>query len=223
MSLAHIAPADRSRLRLHGWLLFVWVVVVGFLTSTLLLRGFHVHSMLLRYGVSAGAVYFVGLLGGGWWYVRWWKQQPGNVHDVPQHAHQQDIVAYQQHETEIGNKFNGWGDVFNIGPLGDDPLSAILAVILAVLCVFFVLLLLGYLPYFATEALAGFLAEVVLEFVIGVLLVRRILRPRNLDSYWHVMLRKTLIAGVLFIVVCALLGWGLQTLNPQAQTLLQVF
>lgn len=87
----------------------------------------------------------------------------------------------------------------------------------------FTLLALGYFPLFATEALAGFLAEVVLEFVIGAVIARRVLAPRSLDDYWEVMLRKTGLAGLALVIAAAFVGWLLQTLQPEAITLLQVF
>jgi hypothetical protein len=84
-------------------------------------------------------------------------------------------------------------------------------------------LVLGYFPIFATEALAGFLAEVVLEFVIGAVIARRVLKPRSLDDYWVVMLRKTWLAGLAWVVGAGATGWLLQTLQPEALTVFQVF
>jgi hypothetical protein len=112
-----------------------------------------------------------------------------------------------------------WGG----GWSGDDPLSAVLAVLVLVLLVALALLALGHLPLLATEMLASFLAEVVLEFVIGAVIARRVLKPRSLDDYWAVMLRKTWLAGLALVIAAGFTGWLLQTLQPDAATLFQVF
>ncbi len=68
---------------------------------------------------------------------------------------------------------------------------------------------------------AGYLAEIVLEFVIGGLLMRRIARPRDIDEYWVFIVRKTWLAGLLLMVVVAVVGYLIQLTNPEAKTLFQ--
>ena len=107
------------------------------------------------------------------------------------------------------------------GASGDDPLSFLLAVVGILILLVALLFFAGYLPMLATDAFAGYLAEVVLEFVIGAFVMRRILKPRSLDDYWRVMIRKTWLAGLLVVVVFGSLGYALQQANPAAKTLLQ--
>ena len=141
-----------------------------------------------------------------------------------QHADAVDFLAYGQQEERIRKRFQ-WGDGVDLGGgwSGDDPLSAILAVLVLVMLAALALLALGHFPLLATEALAGFLAEVVLEFVIGAVIARRVLKPRSLDDYWVVMLRKTGLAGLALVIAAGFTGWLLQTLQPEAATLFQVF
>lgn len=224
MSIAHIAARSRGILRLHGWLLMAWAAVVGLASSAALLHGVGVHSLAVRYAVGAGAIYFLGFVAGGWVYARWWNRSQDAARAELQHADAADFLAYAQQEERIRKRFQ-WGDGVDLGGgwSGDDPLSAILAVLVFVMLAALALLALGHFPLLATEALAGFLAEVVLEFVIGAVIARQVLKPRSLDDYWVVMLRKTWPAGLALVIAAGFTGWLLQTLQPEAATVFQVF
>lgn len=223
MSIAQIAPHSRGVLRLHGWLLMAWAASVGVATSALLLHAGAVHSLALRYTLGAGAVYFIGFVLGGWWYAKWWNARRGLTTDMPQHANTAEVLEYQQAEEAARKKFEWFDWLGDFGSLGDDPLSAVLAVFMLLGVVIVLALLMGYLPVIATDAFASFLAEVVLEFVIGAVIARRVLKPRALDAYWSIMLRKTWLVGLLLMLVCGAVGYGIQTLFPDALTLFQVF
>jgi hypothetical protein len=224
MSIAQIAPRNRGVLRLHGWLLVVWAASAGFATSALLLHAGAIHSLALRYSVGAGAVYFVGFVFGGWWYARWWNARPSLTAETPRHASTSEVLAYQQSEEAVQKKF-GWfnwlGDIGASG--GDDPLSALLAILMLLGLAALALLFLGYFPIIATDAFASFLAEVVLEFVIGGVVARRALQPQSIDKYWSFMVGKTWIAGLLLMAVCGAVGYAIHELNPNALTIFQVF
>lgn len=222
MSLAKIDPRNRNTLRLHGWLLALWAFAVGLLTSALLLHVFKVHSLATRYALGAGSIYLLGFVWGGYWYAKWWNDRPRTDADFPTRASSIDEVRYTQENEAIGKKFSrfdGLGDLGSLG--GDDPLSALLAIIVLIGLALFLALLLGYAPFLITDLLAGYLAEIVLEFVIGGLLLRHISKPRVLGDYWGLMLRRTLLAGLTFVAVAACLGWAIQVAYPEAQTLLQ--
>jgi hypothetical protein len=224
VSIAYIAAQSRGVLRLHGWLLMAWAAAVGLASSAVLLHGVGVHSLALRYAVGAGAIYFLGFVAGGWVYACWWNRSQEAARAELQHADAADVLAYAQQEERIRKRFQ-WGDGVDLGGgwSGDDPLSAVLAVLFFVMLAALALLALGHFPLLATEALAGFLAEVVLEFVIGAVIARRVLKPRSLDDYWVVMLRKTWLAGLALVIAAGFTGWLLQTLQPEAVTLFQVF
>jgi hypothetical protein len=208
-------------LRLHGWLLALWASTIGVVTSAVLLHGLDVHSMAVRYAVGAGAVYFLGFVLGGRIYLQWWNIQHRSSPQFPEHASTAEEVQYDQaiesKRKQLSN-FSGWGD---LASLGDDPLSALLAVIWAIAALIAVVLVAGYLPLMATDLLAGYLAEIILEFLIGSLLLRQVLKPSSLDDYWSLMVRKTWVAGVFIVLVFAGFGAMAQSLNPTAKTLLQ--
>ena len=91
-----------------------------------------------------------------------------------------------------------------------------------------VLLMLGvvyffllYLPMLGVEVFTGYVAEVVLEFVIGASIVQKIMKPRALDDYWPVMVKKTWIAGCLLVAAAGGVGFLVQTLRPGAETIFQ--
>nr|WP_315494977.1 hypothetical protein [uncultured Rhodoferax sp.] len=224
MAIGHIAARSRGILRLHGWLLMTWAAAVGLATSAALLHGAGVQSLALRYAVGAGAIYFIGFMAGGWVYARWWSRSREVARAELQHADATDALAYVAQEERIRKRFK-WAEWLDFGGgwSGDDPLSALIMVMILLAVAVLGLLALGHFPLFATEALAGFLAEVVLEFVIGAVIARRVLAPRSLDDYWEVMLRKTGLAGLALVIAAGFVGWLLQTLQPEAVTLLQVF
>lgn len=221
MSLSKINPRQRPILRWHGWLLMLWACTIGLVTSSFLLHVFKVHSMAWRYAFGAGAVYFIGFVFGGRWYAQWWNAQPRTDPDFPLRASTEDQVKYDQEDEVVRKKFSRFDGLGDFGGGGDDPLSAILLVVGLICVAFFLLLFMGYLPYLATDFLAGYLAEIVLEFVIGGLLMRRIARPRDIDEYWVFIVRKTWLAGLLLMVVVAVVGYLIQLTNPEAKTLFQ--
>lgn len=190
-----------------------------------------IHSMAQRYAIGAGAVYFLGFVVGGWWYARWWNAQRQCASEMPMHATPEDQLKYQQEDEGIRKKFSKFqwmGDGLDIGvESGDDPLSALIGIVVliffGVFILLFLLMFLGYLPYFATDLLAGYLAEILLEFVIGGLLVRRVLLPRSLDSYWRYVVKKTWLYGAFTVTVFGAVGHVIQQLRPDALTLLQAF
>nr|WP_315429658.1 hypothetical protein [uncultured Albidiferax sp.] len=223
MSLSKINPRQRGLLRLHGWLLMLWVSAIGLLTSAALLHIFHVHSIAVRYATGAGVVYFVGFVLGGWWYARWWNMRRGSAADLPSHATAEEQVQYDQEVESARKKWGNFDGLGDFASLGDDPLSALLFVIWLIGVVLLAALFMGYLPWLTTDLLAGYLAEIVLEFVIGGLLVRRILRPRQLDQYWRFMVRRTWVFGLLMVVVFFAIGSAIQYIDPSAKTLFQAF
>lgn len=224
MSLAHISPQQRRQLRWHGFLLMLWVALIGLSCSTLLLHVFHVHSMAWRYSLGAGAVYFAGFLWGGKWYARWWLQQARTDAEFPKHASVTEAHAYEQDRRTSWKK---WLDSLDwlpdFGSAGDDIVSALLALLGLIVLAMLIATLAVYIPWLTTDLLAGYLAEVVLEFVIGGIIMRRILKPKNLDHYLEHMLKKTWLAGVAMTLVFGAFGYLLQRHAPEAHTLLQAF
>ncbi len=208
---------------MHGWLLMAWAASVGFATSALLLHAGAVHSLSLRYSVGAGAVYFAGFVFGGWWYAKWWNVRHGLTVEMPQHANASEVLAYQQSEEAMQKKFEWFNWMGSFGAGGDDPLSALLAILMLLGLAVLALLFLGYFPIIATDAFASFLAEVVLEFVIGGVVVRRVLKPRSIDQYWGFMFGKTWVAGLLLMAVGGAVGYVIQGMNPDALTIFQAF
>ncbi len=176
--------------------------------------------MAIRYALGAASVYFLGFVLAGWWYARWWcSRKTTFLSELPSHATVQEQLDYEQEQDKVRKKME-FPDLLS-GASGDDPFSALLTVIGILVLLVAVLFLAGYLPMIATDAFAGYLAEVVLEFVIGGFVMRRVLKPRPLDDYWQIMLGKTWLAGLLVIVVFGSLGYALQQANPEAKTLLQ--
>jgi hypothetical protein len=215
MSLERIGDSDRNRLRVHGALLLIWSALVGSASSALLLHVFQVHSMAVRYSVGAAAVYFLGFLGGARFYAASWRQE--DKRPLPAHASLEEQKEYQQiwHSQLVDpylSFFRGWVDVL----IGLFTGNTVVLLMLGV--VYFFLL---YLPMLGVEVFTGYVAEVVLEFVIGASIVQKIMKPRTLDDYWSVMVKKTWITGCLLVAAAGGVGFLVQTLRPGAETIFQ--
>jgi hypothetical protein len=78
-----------------------------------------------------------------------------------------------------------------------------------------------YLPLIGVEIFTGYVAEVVLEFVIGASIVQKIMKPRALDDYWTVMVKKTWITGCLLVAAAGGVGFLIQYWKPGAETVFQ--
>ena len=78
-----------------------------------------------------------------------------------------------------------------------------------------------YLPLLGVEIFTGYVAEVVLEFVIGASIIQRIVKPRALDDYWPVMVKKTWITGCLLVAAAGATGFLIQYWKPGAETVFQ--
>lgn len=211
-------------MRLHGWLLAAWALSVGVLANAALLHLMHVHSMAARYAIGMGTMYLLGFVLGGYWYLKWWyaRKQSAAV-ELPAHASPDDQLAYEREREKFNkklSKFEWLGDFGNV-PIGEDPLSALLGILILAVFFVFVLFLLGHFPLIATEALAGHAAEIVLEFIIGGVALRKLSQPMTEDDYWGVTLRRSLPSGLFLIAAAALFGWAVQQHNPEASTLLQ--
>jgi hypothetical protein len=216
MSLERIGDSDRNRLRAHGALLMIWSALVGSASSALLLHVFQVHSMALRYAVAAAAVYFLGFLGGARFYAASWPQ--GQERPLPAHASPEEQETYQQEwhaqliDPYLKLRPQGW-----LSWIGDSLTGYVFLFLMLGVIYFFLL----YLPLLGVEVFTGYVAEVVLEFVIGASIVQKIMKPRALDKYWPVMVKKTWITGCLLVASAGAVGFLVQTLNPSAETIFQ--
>jgi len=226
MSLERIAVPGRNRLRLHATLLLLWSVLVGIASSAVLLHLFQVYSMAVRYAVGAAAMHFLGFLGGGWCYAAWWNQSRERAGLLATHASQEEQVSYQELRAllrkplvnPLPNGLKWFLEIFDYVLLERVGLVLFLAYALIVTLIYLFLI---YLPVIGVETFAGYLAEVVLEFVIGASIVRKILKPRALDEYWPVMVKKTWITGCLLVAAAGATGFLIQHLHPGAETIFQ--
>jgi hypothetical protein len=218
MSLERIGDSDRNRLRVHGALLLLWSRLVGSASSALLLHVFQVHPMALRYAVGAAAVYFLGFLGGARFYAASWRQGQERPRPLPAHASLEEQKAYQQEwhaqliDLYLKLRPQGW-----LSWIGDFLTGYVFLFLMLGVIYFFLL----YLPLLGVEVFTGYVAEVVLEFVIGASIVQKIMKPRALDDYWTVMVKKTWITGCLLVAAAGGVGFLIQYWKPGAETVFQ--
>jgi len=217
MSLEFIGDSDRNRLRVHGALLLIWSALVGSASSALLLHVFQVHSIAVRYCVGAAAVYFLGFLGGARCYAAWWNQKQEHVRPIITHASPEDQKSYRELRAQRWKTF--FNHLFPLPYWLNLPFFDWLIFIALIVGSAFYLV--HYFPIVVVDTAAGYLAEVVLEFVIGASILHQILKPRALDEYWPVMVKRTWITGCLLIAAAGSLGFVIQHWKPGAETIFQ--
>lgn len=220
MALDDIRPSGQRALRWHGVALAAWVLAVGVTVNLGLLHGLHLHAMAPRYAAGAGGMYFFGFLFGGWWYARWCAACDRRTEEFLQHATPAERLAGTKVRKKKSEDKSGWWDCLpDLGGWGDDPISAILGFLALLLTLVAVVVLISWVPVMAMDVLAGYLAEIVLEFVIGASIYRHVKKPQSLDAYWGFMVRRTWVAGLLAVVLAGATGYAVQHLVPEARTL----
>jgi hypothetical protein len=239
MSLRELNASTRRRLRVHGWMLTLWCVFIGVVTSWFLLHVLHLRAPAARYAISAIAMYSVGLLlGVRYWLSRFAKsahEEVGTLGTADEH----DRIAfdeakkskekanhsegYQKEREKIGNRL-GWGfDLLNVADLFSlGEFTGILIIPGLLLVALGVLLLLGLSPLFMVDGLAALLAEMAVQFIFGALIARRALRIRSNDDPFLHIVGKTWWAGLLFVLVSAAAGALLTWAEPNVATVGEV-
>jgi hypothetical protein len=228
MSLRDLNPRTRARLRFHGWLLTLWCLALGLLTSWWLLRVLHLRAPAARYAISAVVMYAFGLVvGARYWLGRFSasvREEAGVLGraDAGERASFDAAQRTASRERErIGKKFE-WGfDLLDLGGL--DELAGLLLIPALVMLVLGVLMLTGTLPVILADGVAGLLAEMALQFVFSALLVRGALRPGQRDDPFLHIVGKTWIAGLLLVVASAGAGALLTRLEPGAASVGDLF
>ena len=239
MSLAVIARPQHRTLRRQTRLLMLWACVVGLATSALLLHRYAVQSMAMRYAVSACAMYFAGFMAGGYAYLRWWAAQTPTDAHFPAAAQPSDVDLYRE---EVANRRDHWFSISRWWNRGDDDsvrddaerrkqtllerfltwiLELFIGLILSILATLAGLVF-GYLPLLLAEALAGFLAVVVVKFVVESQAMPHFWAAPELGGYWQFVVGKTGTLALFGIAVAGAAGYWLEVSNPAATDLVDV-
>ena len=225
MSLHHLTPVTQRRLRRHATVLTLWCLLVGFVTSTILLRGFGMTHPATRYGVAAAVMYGLGLVLG----LRFWllsfaqsalaDEASGRAAGVPGRPGA-PAPASRPERSRTESRWD-WLDVLNVFELGE---AAFLLVIPAVVVALGALLfsLVGA-PLLLADGLAGILAEVAVQFVLGALIARRVLRPRDPGDALLSIVGRTWVIGLLLVLASTTFGLTLRWLYPGAVALADVW
>ncbi len=228
MSLRELNARTRRRLRFHGWVLTLWCLAVGGITNWLLLRRLDVSTPAVRYAMSAVVMYSVGLVFGVRVWLRHFAASARDEAELREPATTAERIAFDREREDRGKvagKSFDWGDV--LGTAADlfsfDEAALLLLIPALLLLLFGLLMLTGLLPVMLVDGLAGLLAEVAVQFVFGALIARRLLRPRSQDDAFLHIVGKTWIAGLLLVLVSAVLGGCLRYLQPSAVSIGDLF
>ena len=236
MTLARIAHPQRMTLRRQTRMLILWVCVAGFATSALLLHRYSVQSMAIRYMAVAGVMYVLGWVVGAYACLRWWVARPPSDADYPVEALPDDAALYREQVVDRRDHWLSISRWWNCSHNDDDThdsnrtlvgaffgwiFQLLIGLILSILATL-VGLVFGYLPIVLAEALAGFLALLVVKFVIGGRAMAHYSAEPILSGYWQYVLGKTGLAGLACMAVAAGTGYLLEVNNPAATDLLDV-
>ncbi|MEO6361720.1 MAG: hypothetical protein ABIO71_00675 [Caldimonas sp.] len=227
LSLRELNLRTRRRLRLHAWLLTLWCVSVGLVTSWILLHVFAVRSPAVRYAVAAVFMYSLGLVvGARIWLVRF-SQSVIAEPEVLGPATPGDRAVFDSQRAESsrrGSSFD-WADLLGnaVDWLSFDEVAAFLIVPAIVVAAFALLLATGALPMLLLDGVANLLAEVAVQFVFGAWIARRVIRPRPHDDAFMSIVGKTWIAGIALVVASAGAGWLVLQVNPGGASIADLF
>lgn len=236
MSLALVATPQRITLRWQARMLILWAGITGLACSVLLLHRYAVHAMAIRYAACAAAMYFFGWVLGAYACLRWWGgKSPSDTH-FPEAASPGDVTAYRQ---QVIDRREHWFSISRWWNLGQDDdndegprrslleaffvwiFQLVVGLVLSIVATL-VGLVFGYLPILVAEALAGFLALLVVTFVIGSRAMAHESPAPVLSGYLTFTLRKTGLAGLACIAAAGVVGHWLDVSYPEATDLLDV-
>ena len=235
MSLALVATPQRVTLRWQTHVLALWACVVGLACSALLLHMYSVHSMAIRYAASAAAMYLLGCVGGAYACLCWWGAKTPSDTNFPLEALPGDAAFYRQQVIDERAHWFSISRWWNVGNHHDTDerarpiLEAIFVWVFQVLVglIFSILatlvgLIFGYLPLVIAEALAGFLALLVVKFVIGSRAKVHYAAEPMLRGYWQFAIEKTGLVALGCIAAAGAAGYWLEVSHPAATDLFDV-
>jgi hypothetical protein len=240
MSLALVATPERLTLRRQARFLILWTCFAGLACSALLLHRYAVHSMAIRYAASATAMYFLGWVVGAYACLRWWGAKTPSDANFPQEALPGDAALYHQQVIDQRAHWFSISRWWNLGQDDDDDdddevernrslLGRLLGWIFQLVIGFvfsivatLVGLVFGYLPIVVAEALAGFLAVLVVKFVIASRAMVHYSAEPMLSGYWLFAIEKTGPAAVGCIAAAGAAGYWLEVSHPAAADLLDI-
>ena len=231
MSLRDLNLQTRRQLHRHAWLLTLWCVGIGLATSWLLLHAFHIVSPAVRYGVSAVAMYSLGLVvGARIWLVHFSRLVRGRATGLgtatPGDVAVFDAALREQKRRDGSQKGGfGWKDLFghSLELLNFEEAAAFLIIPALVIALVGVLLAAGVVPTLLLDGLAGLLAEVAVQFVFGAYLARRVVRPKAHEEAFLSIVGRTWLAGIVLVVASAGAGWLLMQMNPGGVSIADLF
>ena len=232
MSLRELNARTRSRLRWHGWVLTLWCVAIGVVTSWVLLRVLNLRAPAARYSISAIVMYSLGLVAGTRVWLRHFSEsvrEEAGLLGPAEAAERAGFDATQRAREQRGSTIGGtfeWANAFaDLADLfsGLGEMAAVLFVPALVLFALGALMLVGALPMVLADGVAALLAEMAVQFVFGALLVRRVMRPQSHDDAFLHIVGKTWIVGILLLLASAAAGWFLTQLEPGAASIGDLF
>lgn len=200
LPLAKITPKLRGLMRLHGWLLLLWVFCLGYVSHVLLAKLNLLQTLPLRIAVIALIMYGFGFIFGIWVCVQWWRKQALSAEAASQfHANKREENLYISEKRDRDERLKVASGALN--SLNLPEFLWPLAVILAPVFIYGAAVWIGFLPLLFTEALGALIAELVFEYVLAHTLIRSAgnLSVGNftIDS----LLNKTLPVFVLLLIL----------------------
>ena len=142
----------------------------------------------------------------------------GRASLIEQRGYDEEINGRAVRQERAGNSFE-LADLFGDIAGALDEFSLLVWIPAALLFLLGLLLSAVGMPVLLVDGLAVLLAEVAVQFLFGSVAARRLLRAGHLDEAWGVVLRRTWVAGIVFVAVAAGAGALLHALDPQLRSL----
>jgi hypothetical protein len=200
--LAKLSPRDRITMRVHGWLITIYALAIGYGANWLCLQVPMLQAKIWRWPITVGALYFVGFVLSFYIYVKWWQNRAAE-RDRIELATTLEVEEFVKRDEAVVKRFNylGWLDGVEALMMFFPPLGIIFLP-------FFIIALLycaAILPFALTDLVANLLAELLIEFVLGLVVVNRAIASfkskRTLGQYlYRVFWLGVFLIGVVWLI-----------------------
>jgi hypothetical protein len=196
--LAKLAPSDRITMRVHGWLITLYALAIGYGANLLCLQVPLLQAKVWRWPITVGALYFVGFVLSFYIYVKWWQSRVAEQEKI-RLASLAEINEFIQEKETIDKGFQkldwfiDWTALMEFFP----PIAIIVLPFLIIGVIYFLI----FFPVVLTDWLAGLLAELLIEFALGLLVINRAIKSTKSEQTLGQYLQKICWGGLVLVAV----------------------
>ncbi len=208
--LAKLSPRDRITMRVHGWFITIYALAIGYGANWLCLQVPLLQAKVWRWPITVGALYFAGFVLSFYIYVHWWQNRVAQKEGI-RLATTEEIHEFVKTKESIYKGFRHFEWLEGVGDFGDlieffPPIAIILVPLVLIACVYFAV----FFPVVLTDWMAGLMAELLIEFALGLLVINRAIKSTNSEKTLAQYLQKFCWVGLVLMAVV----WLVAALQP---------